>query len=287
MTGIDPHHEAVALPLARDVLRVAGPDAAAYLQGQLSQDLEPMAVGDSAWTFALAPNGKVDAWFRVGRREDDWILDVDDGYGLLLARRLTRFLLRTEATVEPLDWQAVAVRGPGAAATPAPEGVVAADPAWPGIDGIDLLGPSVRPPAGLPMGATAEYDALRIESGVPAMGHELDGSTIPAAAGVVERSVSFTKGCFTGQELVARIQSRGGAAPTRLCGLVAPSDAVLEPGWAVTVDGEEAGTITSLARSPWRRAIVGLVRVKRAVGVPVGAQVVGSTSVDLLPVPIA
>jgi folate-binding protein YgfZ len=289
MSAPDPRREVVAYPLARDFLVVAGPDAGSYLQGQLSQDVESMAPGDSAWSFALAPAGKVDAWFRISRREGDWVLDVDDGFGEALAGRLTRFLLRTDATIQPAMWRGIAVRGPGAVAAGAGGAGFTADPAWPGIEGVDLLGPEVETPPGLATGDAADLDALRIECGVPVMGLELGQSTIPAATGVVERSVSFTKGCFTGQELAARINSRGGAAPTRLCGVVGAADHSLLPEATLTVDGDDAGIVTSVSHSSWRNAPVALAYVKRAVEVPTEAEVdgeAGPEAVSLVRLPV-
>jgi folate-binding protein YgfZ len=285
VSSTDPYRQAVAYPLSRDILVVSGADATTYLQGQLSQDLAPMVAGDSRWTFALAPTGRVDAWFRVSRRSDDWILDVDAGFGPGLAERLRRFLLRTDATVASAEWAGVAVRGPGATGVRAGGTEVAADAGWPGLEGLDLLGPEVSTPPDLPTGPASDLEALRIEAGVPAMGREFDGGTIPAATGVVDRSVSFTKGCFTGQELVARIDSRDAGPPSRLCGLSGPAEGSLEPGSVITVDGAEVGTVTSVARPPWRDEVVGLIDVRRAVQVPVevDAGAGGVVAIDPLP----
>jgi folate-binding protein YgfZ len=100
------------------------------------------------------------------------------------------------------------------------------------------------------------------------MGAELTERTIPAEAGVVERSVSFTKGCFTGQELVARIDSRGGNVPRHL--RLLESDDDLPVGADVLVDGQPVGEITSSARG------VALAYVGRAVTVPADATVAGA-----------
>jgi len=108
---------------------------------------------------------------------------------------------------------------------------------------------------------------------VPAMGAELDERTIPAEAGVVERSVSFTKGCYTGQELVARIDSRGGNVPRRLRGVVVATNVIPPPGAAVAVDGNDVGALTSVGESLRRRAPVALAYVRRAVEPPADAVV--------------
>ena len=192
---------------ARDVVVAEGPDAVTYLQGQVSQDIAALAVGDSAWSLVLQPQGKVDAWFRITRTGDDrFELDVDAGSGDAVVARLSRFLIRTKATVELIERDVV--RGEG---------------------------------------ATDEAD--RIRAGVPAMGAELDERTIPAEIGqwLIDASVSFTKGCYTGQELVARIDSRGSNVPRHLRVIEVTDGATVEPGDEVHVDGAVVGTITSAA----------------------------------------
>jgi folate-binding protein YgfZ len=283
-------------PEGRDAVRVAGPDAIEYLQGQLSQDIGALAVGSSARSFVLQPTGKVDAWVRVTRTAaDEAVLDVDGGHGDALTARLRRFLLRTKADVDPLDWRAVALRGPAAAAAvPAVTGedglVVPAG--WPGVDGVDLVGPAVEPPPGVPQADPSAYESLRIRSGVPRMGAELTEATIPAEAGhwVIAASVSFTKGCFTGQELVARIDSRGGHVPRHLRGLVVGAEELPPVGAPVVVDGAEVGKVTSVARAPGTDHGVGLAYVRRGVTPPATAEVRyggGALPVTVVDLPMA
>ncbi|HEY6416046.1 MAG TPA: glycine cleavage T C-terminal barrel domain-containing protein [Acidimicrobiales bacterium] len=266
-------------PEGRDVLRVAGPDAIAYLQGQLSQDIDALAVGSSARSFVLQPTGKVDAWVRVTRAAaDEVVVDVDGGHGEALAARLRRFLLRTKADLDALDWRALAIRGPGATeAVPAELGndALVVPAGWPGVDGVDLLGRAVAPPPGVPEVDASAYESLRIRSGVPRMGAELTGATIPTEAGqwVIDASVSFTKGCFTGQELVARIDSRGGHVPRNLRGLVADAGAQPPVGASVVVEGGEVGSVTSAAPAPGAGGALALAYVRRAVTPPAAAVV--------------
>jgi folate-binding protein YgfZ len=219
-----------------DVVRVTGPDAEAYLQGQLSQDVAGLGVGASAPSFLLEPTGKVSAWVQVHRDAGDaFTLSVDGGYGAAVAERLNRFRLRTKVDIES----------------------VAPDPG-----------------AGPDAGALPEDE--RIAAGIPRMGAELvPGTTIPAEAGqrIIDRSVSFTKGCYTGQELVARIDSRGGNVPRHLRAVVIDGTAADAPpaGAEIHVDGSVAGRLTSVAWSPGRRATIGLGYVARAVEVPAEA----------------
>jgi tRNA-modifying protein YgfZ len=224
----------------RDFVRASGPDAAAFLQGQISQDLEVVKARGSAWSFLLQPQGKVDVWMRVSTGDDGetFVLDVDAGFGEALIARLNRFKLRVKVDIEPLGWQCVAVRGHGAAAL---EGLPAE---WPGIEGVDVVGPEVAFGMGRP-GTVEDYERVRIEAGVPAMGHEITTATIPGELGVNDRSVSFTKGCYTGQELVARVDSRGGNVPRHLRLVRVDGPAPLEA--RVEHEGRDVGSLTSVA----------------------------------------
>ena len=198
----------------RDVVQVSGPDAASYLQGQVSQDLRPVAVGHTAFTFLLQPTGKVDVLARVWRTADEvFVLDTDAGFGEVLVARLNRFRIRVKAEVAMLPWRCLAVRGDSASDV---AGVVdGALPSWGG--GVDLLGPDPQPPAGVERGSAEQLSAARIDAVWPQMGAEIvPGETIPAETGITDLAVSFTKGCYPGQELVERMDSRGATAPRRL-----------------------------------------------------------------------
>ena len=255
-----------AVDLPRDFVRAAGPDVVSFLQGQLSQDVAALGVGASTWALLLQPQGKVEAFLRVLRTgEDEMVLETDAGYGPGVIERLNRFKLRVKCDLDPLAWRCLAVRGPKA--HDLVEGGVVAD--WPGLPGADLVGEAPVAPDGVPACSLEAYEAVRIEAGIPVMGRELDEGTIPAEAGVVDRSVSFTKGCYTGQELVARIDSRGGNVPRRLRGVVLAGEA--QPPAGATLhgdDGKDAGRLTSVAPSPGLGAVVALAYVRRAVEPP-------------------
>jgi folate-binding protein YgfZ len=265
----------------RDVIRAHGEDTVTFLQGQLSQDVATMATGESRWSLLLAPTGKVDAWLRVTRMADDeMILDLDGGWGDAAIARLHRFKLRTACELEPvIGWRCLAVRGASvddAAARPI---------AWPGMVGVDLLGADVRPPSGVPLLDT--YERARIEAGVPAMGHELTESTIPVEAGqwLIDASVSFTKGCFTGQELVARIDSRGGHAPRPVRGLRIPGRED-ESAQVTTMEGKAIGQLSSAWFDADRDETIALAPLARVVEPPADVLVDGTAArVVELPMP--
>jgi folate-binding protein YgfZ len=247
--------------IERDVIRAHGPDAVTFLQGQLSQDVEALSLDDSRWSLLLEPTGKVAAWLRVTRMGDDeLLLDVDAGFGGQVITRLERFKLRTKCEFDaPERWPCVAVRGT-IVDDPSARAVV-----WPGTEGVDLLAPQPHVPSGLTV--VDEYERARIEAGVPAMGRELTEATIPVEAGqwLIDASVSFTKGCYTGQELVARIDSRGGNAPRPVRGLRIAGR--VEVGAEVTaVDGRGLGAVTSVA--PAGEDTVALAPLPRSVAPP-------------------
>jgi len=274
--------------LPRDFLRVAGPDARSFLQGQLSQQVD-VPVGTSAWSLLLHPQGKVVALLRLNRTGDEeYILDFDGGWAPTVVERLNRFKLRVKAGIEVVEgWRCLAVRGPGA--HEAAPGGAPAD--WPGFPGVDLIGPAgeVEPPAGVRACSPAAYEVARIEAGVPVMGRELDESVIPAEAGIVDISVSFTKGCYTGQELVARIDSRGGNVPRRLRGIVVLGVTLPPEGAVVHAGDKDVGVLTSVAWSARLGAPVALGYVRRAVEPPAEVELRwdgGSVAARVLALPL-
>lgn len=265
-------HEVAAARGPRDVVRATGADTVTFLQGQLSQDVEALSEGEVAPALLLEPGGKVVAWLRVWRRAGDEVLmDVEAGCGQAVLDRLNRFKLRVQVDLELRSWELVSLRGPRTTMPSCPPTVLAATVDWAGLYGIDLLGPEVTVPQGVRQVAPEALHAVRVEAGWPAMGAELgpdlDPLVIPAEAGtwLVDASVSFTKGCYTGQELVARVDSRGSNTPRHLRGLVVTADAAPEPGAEVLVGGQDRGTLTSVAWSAELGATVALGYLHRSV----------------------
>ncbi|MGH9150995.1 MAG: YgfZ/GcvT domain-containing protein, partial [Acidimicrobiales bacterium] len=265
-----------AVELPRDFVRVSGPGAVSWLQGQLSQDVAALAVGAAADSLVLQPQGKVDAFVRVTRTAaDEVVLDVDAGYGEAVMARLRRFKIRVKADVEPLAWRCLALRGPEVHSWAGDaSGGIAVDADWPGFPGVDVLGVAPVPPPGVRSCGLEAWDRLRVAAGIPAMGSELTERTIPAEAGIVGRAVSFTKGCYTGQELVARIDSRGGHVPRHLRGVVieAAGGPVPPPGASLVVDGKEVGALTSVAAGGDGAPALALAYVRRDVTPPADAE---------------
>jgi folate-binding protein YgfZ len=183
--------------------------------------------------------------------------------------RLNRFKLRTKAEIETLAWSMVAVRGDALDEPVAPSGgvVLAVAARGDAPAGWDLLGPEASIPAGVRECDPESFETLRILAGIPRMGHEIDETTTPAETGMVAESASFTKGCYTGQELVARVDSRGGRAPRRVVRLVAAVGSAPSTGSSLVREGVDVGRLTSVA-SDGGGGVVALGLLARAVETP-------------------
>ncbi len=269
------HGSAGVTGSAHQLVRVTGPDAESFLDSLLSQDLVGLADGVVVRSLLLEPRGKLRALLWVARFGDEFLLVTDAEAAENVVADLSRFKLRVDLEIgrpEPVV-DLVGPEAPTVLATAGPDQSARALPAplgklprllvtGAGVDELVAAG-------GRPVGRLA-YTAVRVEMGEPAMGEDVDESTIPQEAGVVAESVSFTKGCYLGQELVARIDSRG-HVNRHLRGLVLTENALPPPGAEVVAGESPVGTITSVSESLLVGAPVGLGLIRREV-VP-GAQV--------------
>jgi len=201
--------------LARDVVLVEGDDARWFLHSQLAQDIEALADGGSAWSLLLSPDGKVDVLLRVVRRsEGRFTLDVEKGFGERVITRLSRFVLRAKVSITAVDWEVRGYLTDGPLPSSAPDGLAVCDWGTPGR--IDIVDEAGAMPTGGSQVDPDVLDAARVDRGWPSMGVDILAGDVPAGTGVLARTVSFTKGCYPGQELVERMDSRGASAPVRL-----------------------------------------------------------------------
>lgn len=259
----------------KDFLRVSGTEAESYLQGQLSQDIEGMSDGEARFTFLLQPSGKVDAWLRITRQaQNDYLIDVDKNYGELVLARLKRFLLRTDCRVEILNYFLYTEIGNSRNENDFVD-CIAIPYSWFGFEFTDYIFKSDSFSEGFTLIDDQVWTEVRIKAGIPEMGKEIDTSTIPASLGIADFSVSFTKGCYTGQELVARMDSRKGGTPYRLVKISGISGITASQGVLLN-NGEEIGTITS--EIVIDNDFFALGFLKRGVNSPIEAQVIDEDS---------
>jgi len=245
-----------------DVVDVTGEQAVKFLDGQLSQDISAIATGSSAWSFVLQPQGKVVALVRVTVIGPEVVLlDTDLGFGSILVERLNRFRLRVKAELSHREVDAVSVRGPAAADLPRPAGLVL-DSLWPDWPGWDQL-EATDAPDGVAACSIEAWEATRIRAGLPRNGADLTDKTIPAESGLVPISASMTKGCYVGQELVARIDSRGHV--NRHLRRLEVRGSVPPPGAELVHLDKPVGTVSSSAFSQLAGQPVALGYVRREV----------------------
>lgn len=252
--------EPFAARVPRDLVTVSGPDATAFLQSLLSQDLATVDVGSTARALLLQPQGKllVDLYAHLRERVVDDLTDTvesetwwcvcEGGFGAALADGLNRFKIRMKADIEQVEIAALAVRG-----VPSVEGdgatVLPVD--WDGSPAFDVIGTpevvaAIERTLEVRVADEATYERARIEAGVPRQGVDVDERTIPQEAGLERTAVSFTKGCFVGQELVCRIDTRGHVNRV-LRRLRVDGDGTLAAGDDVVAGGRSVGAVTSSA----------------------------------------
>jgi folate-binding protein YgfZ len=234
----------------RSYVRVAGPAAEEFLDRMLSNDVAALGPGEACEALLLTPKARVIAPLVVLRRApDDYLLLTEPGLGERVRSELLRARFAARVEVEPEEHTSHVVFGG--------DGIATADYGEPAAEVLDAsLEPTV---------AADELELLRIRAGTPAWGKEIDDRVLPAEAGLTERAVSFTKGCYPGQEPIARLHYRGHANR----GLrVLRLDVAPDPGTELAYAGKVVGRITSVA--PDGGGSVALAYVRREV--PEGAE---------------
>ena len=167
----------------RAFVRVAGPDAGEYLQRMVSNDVEGLGVGEACDALLLTAKARVIAPLRVLRRaSDDFLLLTEPELGETVQRELLRMRFAAKAEIEPEEHES-----------------------WLVLGGDEVLD---ERPAGDEVGEE-DFERWRIEAGIPQWGREIDDRILPAEAGLDDTHISFTKGCYPGQEPIARQRHRG------------------------------------------------------------------------------
>lgn len=221
---------------ARAVIAVTGEDRVGFLQGLVSNDVAEVAPGRAVWAALLTPQGKWLADFFVLSDGDRLLLDCEAAQVAMLVQRLGRFRLRAKVTLAPVPLLVHAAWN----GAPEPQPLVAPDPRLP------EAGWRVLSETPLAANATeAEYDAHRLALGLPDGSRDLEPEkTVLLEAGFDElHGVSWSKGCYMGQELTARTKYRG-LVKRRLVP-VAVEGPLPPPGTPVLREGGEAGTMRS------------------------------------------
>jgi len=246
----------------RAIVELSGAEAAEFLQGQVTNDVEALEPGRGCYAALLDHKGRIRTDMRVLRLAPDRLLvDAAGASRAILNHVFETYSLGRQVSHTDLsdDHVVLSLIGPAARAEldPAPgagehEHVLTPYGIAVATDlGVDLIcgerqATAARAELGVPEASEDVAECLRIESGRPRLGSELNG-VIPQEAGLNERAVSFTKGCYVGQETVARLHYKG--KPNRhLRGLRLSAPAV--PGDPIVLGEREVGTIGSACVSP-------------------------------------
>lgn len=289
----------------RSFVQVVGPDAQSFLQSLVSADIDALGDGRGAASLLLQPQGKLEVAFRILIVGSDAWLDTDPGMGAHLKTALDRFRIRVKAEVidQTGVWSMLSVRGPdteAALGVPIPgrhvhvpwsgtEAVRMVGAGLPDLPGVDLIGPgpAIEAARAVVMAGTLRacgrdaLEILRIEERIPRHGAELDDHVIPQEAFLEREAVSFTKGCFVGQELVCRIDSRG-HVNRFLRRMSVQGETVPAVGANIVAESKVVGTVTSAARSPELGVLaLGFIRRELDLGAFVEIDGVGSALLSL------
>lgn len=265
----------------RETLVVSGPERLSWLNGVVTCDVRDLGPGRAAFGLALNRTGKIHSDLWLVASEQQVMIAVAPGAAASLLQELQRLLIMEDAEVEQvaaLEW--LTVHGPAAESVASElasasrarasgeiallqpgDFVLAADP---GGSALSSSAPNVR------FGSEAEWQALRIEHGLPLFGVDFDVRANPHDASLERRAVSWSKGCYLGQEVVC-MQDMRGKPKYRMVPLQLADDAHVAVGETVSdAQGAVVGEITSHARSTRLSSNVALVRLAVAA---VGAQV--------------
>lgn len=275
----------------RGRIRVDGADRASFLQALLTNDLGTLTSEQGVYSVYLTPQGRMIADMRLYARPDSILADVPASVTAALVSKLDALIFSEDARVSDASMDIAALTVVGrkslellSSATGANSAQLSALPSLGVLPvgsmfivrtddaeaaSFDVFVPTderaatidLLQDAGIKPVAAGILDLLRIEAGRPVFGRDMDEQTIPLEAGLLDRAISLTKGCYVGQEVIVRVLHRGaGRVAKRLVKLV--FDGSLEtppsPGTPLRIDGRDAGRITSAVRSPRLGKVVAL-----------------------------
>jgi folate-binding protein YgfZ len=265
--NLDAYHrllagETLAYPLhPRALWRLTGPDATRYLNGQVTNDILHLPDGRAQYAAVCTAKGRMEGDLSIARRGPEFYLDADPALRESLGARLEKYLIADDAAFEDLSelWTLTHLFGP-AAPTPPENGFVIAYPRY-GLPGHDVWNPGPAPTA--PTVEPDVVETLRLELGLPRWGAELTPNTLPPEAGPhMLDAISYTKGCYVGQETIARLKSVGHVNRTLLL-LQSDSPSFPSSGAKLLKNQREVGTVTSAGYSPRLKKGIALAYVQR------------------------
>jgi tRNA-modifying protein YgfZ len=307
-------HAALIDRSTRGKISLTGADRASFLHALLTNDIARLTPGTGAYAAYLTPQGRMISDMRVVECGDEILLDVESSVGDALSERLDTLIFSEDVQVKNVtrDLAEMGVHGPlasrvladvlGIAAArldemnqydtirvPASTATVVRDDAL-GVVGFDVYAPAADAArviaaivgAGAVPAGEETAEVLRIEAGRPRFTVDMDTDTIPLEAGIENRAISLTKGCYVGQEVIIRVLHRGhGRVARKLAMLEVTGDVVPVRGATILAGEQEIGRITSAVFSPKRNGPLALGFVQRDYLAP-GTQVMVRSAGEIL-----
>lgn len=248
----------------RGRLRFDGRDALRFLQGLVTNDVQPLAEGRSVYAAYLTPQGRMVSDLTIHPRGDHFIVEVPAAAAKALALKFDELIFTEDVRVSDVS-ESVAQLSLVGGGAPALAGTAG---------GVDLFVDAADRGALIArlesLGAIQVsrdlFDALRIDAGRPEFGVDMTEDTIPLEAGLLDRAISTTKGCYVGQEIIIRVLHRGGGRVARRLVRLQFDPRVTTPpaaGTPIARNGHDVGRITSAAVSPATGRVVALGYVQR------------------------
>jgi len=247
-------HGGVVRRTDRGVLTITGADRTAWLQGLVTNDIASLAAGEVRYAAYLTPQGRMITDMNVMARADRLLLDVPAPLAASLRERMDGLIFAEDAQVHDVS-----------AGTEVWTAIKPGDPS--GGDMVDVVVATGEPHRfAYPEITFDTFEVVRVERGIPRFLADMTEETIPLEAGIEDRAISFTKGCYVGQEVIVRVTHRGGGrVAKKLVRWKADASAAIVPlaDARIFAFDRDIGRVTSAVFSPAREAVVGLGYVHR------------------------
>jgi folate-binding protein YgfZ len=269
MTGPGKARKERIADLSRTRLRVSGADRVAFLQGQCTNDVNKLAVGQGCYAAFLNAKGKMRGEGHIICLPDAFLLETSEG----LRPSLEKFVITEDVVIEDVSATLGEWLIAGSAPVPLPaDAVTFLHPLGTGVISATPLVPTL---------SVEELEMLRMEAAVPLWGVDMDENTIPNEAGLEGCAISYDKGCYIGQETIARIKTYG-HVNRHLVQLKLAGGAVPARGTRILAGDKEVGTVTSAVRSARFAAPVALGYVRRELAKAGAIVTVGGNQAEVI-----
>lgn len=262
---------------ARGRLCLVGADRARFLHGQVTNNIADLKAGQGTYAALANNKGKMTADLNVYLLLDEILLDFEPGLADAVRARLEKFIIADDVQiVDASSYRLISVQGPQAGAVcenlgyPAPrrfeilerDGMYFAGTPRLGAPGVDVFVPEgVETKIDLPRASAEAFETVRVEQGIPRFGVDMDENTLVPEA--IENAISYNKGCYIGQEVIARIRTYGQVAKALRGLLLEAGSSVPARGDKIVKDGKEVGWITSAVYSPKLQRPIALGYVRK------------------------